>query len=211
MLVVAVVAVACTSVDPPAPAPVEPVITAPQSDPYVRFLLEEAAQLVRDNYLTTPLDDNAYLRYLQVLALEPDNQEAEQGLSNIVEKYLAFAINNVQLRRLGKATHYLNKARSIDETHPNIAAVSAAIESAEQSSILEYTFRTTVIEAQGAEVIEQLRDIGATIGQLDASIVIQAPSDRMGRWIYQQLNEVEEQRVRARFTRASQVRIQLQY
>lgn len=61
-------------------------------DPRIFSLLAKAEAAFAEDRLTTPLDDNAYLRYLQVLSIDPDSEKANQGIANIVEKYLAWSI-----------------------------------------------------------------------------------------------------------------------
>ena len=73
-----------------------------------------------ESRLTTPIEDNAYYRYLQVLAIDPTNEDANTGISNIVEEYLDWSLESVANRNFRAATNYLNTARSVDDTHPNI-------------------------------------------------------------------------------------------
>ncbi len=89
----------------------------------IQQLLREAGKAFANDHLTTPVDDNAWYRYLRVLTLDPDNPSALQGINDIVEKYLSWAIQDIEAGYLHKAHNYLAKVNAIDDTHPNLAAV----------------------------------------------------------------------------------------
>jgi hypothetical protein len=194
-------------------SPEEAVIpsTPVKIDPRILPLLSMAEEAFVENRLTTPLEDNAYLRYLQVLSIDPDNEKANQGIADIVEKYLAWSIENVSLARYRRARDYLNKARSVDENHPNIAAVENMVNSYASGRTQTFELSRKSAEQKDADTASRLRAIAAEISRHDATIVIEAPSDATGRWIYQQLNEATEMRVKARFEMTSRVRIHLYY
>ncbi|HJO10561.1 MAG TPA: N-acetylglucosaminyltransferase, partial [Gammaproteobacteria bacterium] len=61
--------------------------------------------------------------------------------------------------------------------------------------------------------LSKLQQIAVEISKnkATATIAIEAPSDAIGRWIYQQLNEATVERVRARFEITSRVRVHLFY
>ncbi len=188
-----------------------PSIAPVEVDPRIFPLLAKAEEAYAEDRLTTPLDDNAYLRYLQVLSIDPDSEKANQGIANIVEKYLAWSIENVYRARYRRARDFLNKARSVDENHANIAAVENMVNSyaSGRSQTFELSRKST--ELRDPDTVSALGSIAAEISKRQATIVIEAPSDATGRWIYQQLNEATEERVRARFEMTSRVRIHLYY
>lgn len=196
---------------PVPPVDSRPTITMVKIDPRIPPLLAAAEDALMNDQLTTPLDNNAYYRYLQVLSIDPHNDAAEQGIANIAEKYLSWSIESVGLGRYGRATDYLNKARSVDENHPNIAAVENMIREYINGNRKSYKFSRQSVQNKEPEVISKLNAIARDITTYHASIVIEAPSDEMGRWIYQQLNKASEARVRARFEMTSRIRIHLYY
>ncbi len=180
-------------------------------DPRIFPLLAKAEEAYAEDRLTTPLDDNAYLRYLQVLSIDPDSEKANQGIANIVEKYLAWSIENVYQARYRRARDFLNKARSVDENHPNITAVENMVNSYASGRSQTFELSRKLTELRDPDTVSTLSSIAAEISKHQATIVIEAPSDATGRWIYQQLNEATEERVRARFEMTSRVRIHLYY
>jgi len=164
-----------------------------------------------DNRLTTPLNDNAYFLYLRVLTIDPDNADALQGLNDIAEKYLEWAIENVNHNRFHSATDYLNKARSIDENHPNITAVRNFIEERRNSSRLIYYLSTDGLAQRTAWIVDELRGIGQTAAEHHATAEITARTDEEGRWIYRQLNQATPDRLRARIELGARPGIRLRY
>ncbi|MFP6806959.1 MAG: hypothetical protein VB957_07230 [Pseudomonadales bacterium] len=180
-------------------------------DPRIRILLAQAEQALFNDQLTTPLDDNAYYRYLQVLSIDIDNELAEQGIANIVETYLAWSIQKIESRQFRRATDFLNKARSVDENHPNIASVENMLKSQVQGTSLSFSLSRLEVQQKSVSSVASLQSIAQDIARLHASIIIEAPTDEMGRWIYQQLNEASLERVRAQFELTNRVRIHLSY
>ncbi len=160
-------------------------------------LLEEAQCAFSRDRLTTPAEDNAYIILLQILALDPANTAAERGISDIVERYLEWSITSANAGELRRAVDFLRKARSVDAVHPNIAAVSALVESATRAETRHFRFGPAELSARTAAVAEQIRQIGSGIDVARTSVVITARSDAEGRWIYQQLNDASDARVRA--------------
>ncbi len=187
---------------PPAEPPAEPqAVTVPREvHPHaarIAHLLEDAAAAFDDNRLTTPVEDSAYLIYLQILGLDPDNAAAEQGIADIVERYLEWAISNAAEFNIRKATDYLRRATSVDPLHPNIAAVSAMVEERRRARTVFHALPSADLRSRSPPAIDTLLNIGAEISATGASAVIVARSDAEGRWIYQQLNASADTRVRA--------------
>ncbi len=180
-------------------------------DPEIERLLREAQSAYAQDYLTTPVEDNAYLRYMQVLALDPDNVDADHGIADIVEKYLAWAIANARGGSSRKAVDYLNKAKSVDETHPNILSVQALVEDMRSIHRVSFAIAATDLAERTAAVRKQLAEIAGEIERLDATVVIHAPRDSQGRWLYQQLNSYANRRVSATFDYSPSARIVLSY
>lgn len=186
---------------PPEPVSPEPAPVSVSSDREleIRRLLDEARVAMDDERLTTPVDDNAYYRYLRVLSLDPANDAAEEGIANIVEKYLEWAIENARQQRLWTATDFLNKARSVDENHPSIDAVAKLINDQRRVDHMTYRLSPGGVSRKAERVIGELYQIGRRVAREDANVVIVGRTDAEGRWIYQQLNEATPLRVRARF------------
>ncbi len=170
------------------PEPVEEIVT----NPLIGQLLSEAEEAFARNYLTTPVEDNAYSKYLQVLSLHPGNIEAEQGIANIVDRYLDWAIVNARNDNIRKATDYLNKAKSIDNTHPGIPSVTSLITDSQNRKSVSFPLNSSDLIAGNQLILEQLHEVAKEIQNLNATVVIKAATDALGRWIYQQLNQTSD-------------------
>ena len=212
-IVIAVMSLVGCQLETTKPAPLSEPVVPIAIDPRISPLLAKAEQAFSNNRLTTPLDDNAYLRYLQVLSIDPDNETADQGIAAIVETYLAWSIENVYQARYRRARDFLNKARSVDETHPNIPAIEKMVNSYASGRSKTYELSRKSTQQRDSQAVSKLQLIAAEISkhQATATIAIEAPSDSIGRWMYQQLNEATEERVRARFEITSRVRVHLFY
>lgn len=188
-------------VKPVTPQPVEEPdsvdVSALQNE--IAWLLDKANMALRADRLTTPLDDNAYFGYLRVLSLDPENQQAEQGIANIVERYLTFAIDRAHAGATRPATEFLNNAKSIDPEHPNIPAVTRLIEDRRTTSSQRHRIPLPSLDRRAPDLADNLSEIGKNASEAGVMVVITARTDAEGRWIYQQLNSETETRVRARF------------
>jgi len=204
----------CNTINPRHNSPVvsQPVATSSSvqnRDPRIQQLLEEAYFAFIESRLTTPIEDNAYYRYLQVLAIDPANEDANRGISNIVEQYLDWSLESLSNRNFRAATNYLNKARSVDESHPNIAAVETRIADYSNASEETYLLDRTGLKNKSPATRDELAAIALRIQETSASIIISAQSDAEGRWIYQQLNDQTANRVKAQFEQRSKPGIRL--
>lgn len=164
----------------------------------IRQLLRDAEAALSDDRLTTPVDDNAWYRYLRVLVLDSGNQTAQQGISDIVEKYLAWAIQDIEAGYLRKARNYLSKVRAIDPTHPNLPAVEKRLSQRKSTSQQIIKLSRFDLDNHTISLANQLFQLGTQIQQQNARVIIVARNDAEGRWIYQQLNKAEDgPRIRA--------------
>ncbi|NIM26975.1 MAG: protein kinase [Gammaproteobacteria bacterium] len=94
----------------------------------VERLLREATQDLAADRLTTPADSNAFVRYRAVLALEPANEEALEGLHNILTRYLALAKAASGENNFDLARRYLDKAGAVSPGAESIAAARTAVD-----------------------------------------------------------------------------------
>jgi hypothetical protein len=177
----------------------------------VNTLLAQAERAFSRKRLTTPLDDNAYFRYLQVLSIEPENQAAQLGIQQIVETYLAWSITNIEAGQYRRATDMLNKARSIDEQHPSIEALGNRIARAQTSRKDSFRLDQHELTSRSDAAIGKLHEIGRSAEKHQARVRIVAATDADGRWIYQQLNNASLNRIRATIELGSPPTIQLTY
>lgn len=201
---------------PPPPAPPQP---KPQPKPVpanphrgeIQALLQQARYDFDHNKLTTPENDNAYLYYRRVLSLDKDNQDAQQGIYDVAEKYLEWAIDNANDGNLGLARRFLGSAQSIDPEHPNIPAVVKLIDEHQNANKLTYYLQVDGLDSRSAWLASELSDIGRSASKRKATVVITARSDAEGRWIYQQMNNGSPERIHARMEIGDEPCVRLVY
>ena len=76
-------------------------------------LLDACAEHFRADRLTTGAGGTALACYREVLRLQPGNYFAEAGLQRIVERYVEWSSRNLARGDCGRATRYLDLARTV--------------------------------------------------------------------------------------------------
>jgi len=118
--------------EPPAAeatAPSKPQATAAEPSPSasreqrIAALLEEAERLYGEKKLTTPEENSALARYRAVLALDPDNREARNGLARIVETYVDWATAAEDRGDPAKAERYYGRALLVFPDNADLLAL----------------------------------------------------------------------------------------
>jgi TonB family protein len=105
----------------------EPSAAAPAGSVDIEALLEKARVAMRDKRYIDPDDDNALASYRNVLAIDPANGEARQGLDRIAEVLIARAESALAAKDYPVALRALEAARSLKPDHPRLAALDAQI------------------------------------------------------------------------------------
>lgn len=187
-------------------------ISQEQIEKRVTTLLSRAEDAMVEHRYLLPDDDNAYALYHEVLALQPDNDQAVRGLERIVEAYLELAVRAFDAHQMGEVYSNLALARRVDPKHPSIATVERRLEFLNSSRRDVYSLERDTLAARKASVRHQLQRIGFEAKTRDALCLITARSDSEGRWIYQQLDDSPgDKRVRARIQIGTPPSIELRY
>lgn len=152
-------------------------------------LLYDALKALQQDRLLTPIDDNAYSRYQRVLAYDPENRLALEGLQNIMNRYLALAEEAGRQGRFPVAQSLLERARFVDEDNPAIVQAQQWLDSEMNSGDLVFELPLPSLTARSAEVTQQLADVAATAQEQDAFLMITAPTDELARWMYSTMRE----------------------
>ncbi len=175
-------------------------------------LLERAETAMAQKRLTSPEEDNAWRYYLEVLAILPGNEEAERGLANIAERYLQWSDIAAQQGRGDRARDYLAKAAKVQPGHAGIAAAKARLAKQVDQNERYVPITRQALQRKDKALRQQLAALADRVKATEARLMIEAPSDSDGRWIYQQLNERHEEfRIRANFRLKQQPGIRLLY
>ncbi len=80
--------------------------------------------------LTTPANDNAYLNYQAVLALDPGNAEAREGVRIILDRYVWMIENALKEGRLKLARIYLYRAGTVSKDAPELQKLTKELSAA---------------------------------------------------------------------------------
>ncbi|SNX60199.1 Serine/threonine protein kinase [Nitrosomonas ureae] len=87
--------------------------------------LTAAEKAMKAERFTTPARDNAYKYYQMVLAMEPNNTEALEGLQKMVDRYIQFIEKSKAEGKLDTAKLYLQRAESILPDDPKLQKIRA--------------------------------------------------------------------------------------
>ena len=137
-------------------------------------LLYDGIKALNANRLLTPPDISAHAYFSRVLAIEPENEVARKGIQDIVDKYLQLA---QQSGRQGQ----------FDSKHIGIAPAWAALEAEMSSTDLVMGIDARDLARQSTELVSMLADIAVKARESGAFVLITAPNDTQGRWIYAQM------------------------
>jgi tetratricopeptide (TPR) repeat protein len=94
-----------------------------------------AAQVAFEaDHLSTPKGNNAYEKYKDVLALDPGNRQARQGIERVADRYLELASDAVAKQQFRTAQRYLAKVLELAPAHPELASVQRLLTDAQNKS-----------------------------------------------------------------------------
>ena len=164
----------------------------------IEYLKSLAQQAISNKRLTTPENNSALLFYRKILLLDEDNEVALDGISNISEIYLSWAIESAENLRFERARKFIQRAKKADRDNPNINAVSKMLSSRENQGSKVFPLDQKAILDRDPKKIN-FREIADFISPKNSYIIIESPNDAMGRWIYQKLNELTSKRLEASF------------
>jgi hypothetical protein len=206
-------------------APIKPVQPTPQSSIKerapsieIRRLLMLAEDAMQRDALTEPESDNALTHYRAVLAIDPDNEDAKEGIHQIVEQYLEWALSEIDSMAFAKASLWLERAALANPKAPSIFAVAERLELkrrlARRTIVLPGWVTSSSLlpnhdDALMRAVESFFADIAESVQQHQAKLIIYALSDEEGRWIYQSVNQQMSERLRATLQIDTPARIDL--
>lgn len=185
---------------------------APLDNPrqFLADLLYEGLQALDSDRLLTPVDDNAHARFKRVLAYEPDNQIAIEGLQSIVARYLQLAEQSMRRGLFDESLAFIDNARFVDSDDPRITPVWTALQAEMNSGDLFFTLDNKEFSERSAQAIEKLQDIAKQAQQTNAFFLITAPNDELGRWMFLIMRDsVPGYRLRGNIELARQTSIRL--
>ena len=189
------------------------VITGAASEENRRWIADtlfEGLQALDADRLLTPVDDNAHARFMRVLAREPDNEIALQGLQDIVARYLALSLEASRRGLFREAEQMLDQARFVDAEHPDIASARMTLQTEMDSGDLFFNLDNREFARRSEAARQQLADIARQAKQHGAFFLITAPDDDQARWMFSVMRDaVDGYRLRGNIEMASQTNIRL--
>lgn len=89
----------------------------------VDYYLVKARVAMEADKLTTPMEDNAYLYYQEVIRLDPAHEEALQGLTEIANRHADLAEEAIKRFQYVKAEHYVSAGLRVQPEHSRLLAL----------------------------------------------------------------------------------------
>lgn len=173
-------------------------------------LLYEALQDLDADRLLTPVDDSAHGKFKRVLATQPNNEIALEGIQNIVLRYLELSQESIRRGLFDEAELMLDRAKFVDPTHVEISNVENALAQERMSGDLFFTLDATEIAQKTENAQEQLQNIARQAQQANAFFLITAPTDELGRWMFSVMRRaVTAYRLRGNIELASRTSVRL--
>ncbi|MEX1196600.1 MAG: hypothetical protein WEB57_01890 [Pseudohongiellaceae bacterium] len=149
--------------------------------------LYEGLRAMREDRLMTPPDESAHAWFSQVLALEPGNELALEGLQDITVRYIELAELSARQGQFANAEQFLRRAGLVDPDHPGIEAGRDRLALERERTHSVHTLDGGAVAQRNAaplatelDRVEEL--LSGNMGSL--YLVITAPDDEQGRWIY---------------------------
>jgi multidrug efflux pump subunit AcrA (membrane-fusion protein) len=179
----------------PAPLPVEDSAPLPEpSDESRRAriradMLYDARLAFEDNRLMSPAGNNAYDRYREVLSYFPDNAVAQQGIVDIVLRYIQLADVEISQGDYDNAASLLARGASVLPERAELAEARARLAAARANKVETYALNPDELSQQTLEIMTELAGIAQRIRSSEATFLINARTDEEGRWIYRTMRE----------------------
>ncbi|PCI74637.1 MAG: hypothetical protein COB20_15005 [SAR86 cluster bacterium] len=173
-------------------------------------ILYAALQALSEDRLLTPVDDNAHGRFKRVLAMDPKNELALEGLQDIVVRYLQLAGESMRRGIFDEAETLLGRARFVDSRHPGIASTAEALRLEMNSNDLFFRLDYPNYSAHSELAQNELADIARQTREHEAFFLITAPNDDLARWMVSVMREaVSGYRLRGNIELSSRLGIRL--
>lgn len=177
---------------------------------YIADILYDGMRALRTDRLMTPPEDSAYHYFSRVLAFEPDNTIAHDGMRDIALRYLQLADTASRQGQFDNAESFLRRAESVDDELPAIAIARQTLATARAQTHSVHTLNNRELAGRQPSVAQQLEGIARLVAENNTFVLITAPNDELGRWIYAQLQaSMTDARLRADIEIGEQASVRL--
>ena len=151
--------------------------------------LEAAYNAFVNEDLLNPKGRNAFEYYEKVLAVDPENVEAQRGISKIAEFFMEKAADAIEKHYWATARSMLNRAYLVKPSQPGIQTMKQQIRMLSSALVHEFDLDSQQTRSRDAVTAKILQDIGELARSPKARVFVRASNDSEGRWIFQQLNK----------------------
>ena len=181
-----------------------------ETERLIADILFEGLQALEQDRLLTPLEDNAHSRFQRVLAMDPENEIANEGLERILLRYVELSQEASRRGLFDDAEELLGRAEFIDDDHPALTLALSSLQTERESGDLIFSLNTDEFLNRSEAAVSKLIDIAQQAKKLEAFFLITAPNDDLARWMYLQMrNAVDGYRLRGNIELANQTSIRL--
>lgn len=156
---------------------------------YVADILYQGMRALAADRLMTPAEDSAYHYFSRALALDPDNQIAKDGMRDIAGRYLQLADLAGRQGQFGNAETFMRRAEQVDSEHPNLAQTTRRLQTERERTHSVTTLNARDVITRQQSVSIQLQELARVIADANAFVLITAPNDELGRWMYAQIQD----------------------
>jgi serine/threonine protein kinase len=136
----------------------------------INDLLAAASRDIKAGHLTKPKGNNAIEKYRAVLALQPDQLEATQGIREIVDRLLRLANKAIEHKDWAKALTHIDQAATIEPEARGVAMAREALNI--RKAEYEKQFTDAQKEAQSQDPKQNVKTL--------IDLAMQAMGGRMG-------------------------------
>lgn len=177
---------------------------------FLADLLFEGLQALDADRLLTPAETSAYSRFQRVLAYDPENAIALQGLQDIASRYLELSLQASRRGLFAEASTMLENARFVDPAHPELAAAWITLQAEINSGDLFFDLDNNEVAQRSESVQRKLAEIARQARDKSASFLITSPNDEHARWMFSVMREaVEGYRLRGNIELARRTSVRL--
>ena len=115
-----------------------------QKDEVIKTLLYDAQENFNALRLASPDGNNALEKYNKVLEIEQMNNEANEGIQNVINKYIELSRTAREAKDFSRANEHLNKAEQISPNDERIKSEKINLENAQAKTNNDELFKTAL-------------------------------------------------------------------
>ncbi|MDZ7734823.1 MAG: hypothetical protein U5P41_00700 [Gammaproteobacteria bacterium] len=109
----------------------------PNREEVIRALTWLGKQSLEEYKLTYPPKDNAYYYFNKLLEIDPGNETARTGISNIADRYAILAEQSLARNETGKTATYVNLGLRIDRDNRTLLSLQSILEQEQDSGLAD--------------------------------------------------------------------------